>query len=209
MKTILVAGSKGGVGKTTLATNLAARYAVDGKRTVLVDADRQASSMHWCEKRAGMDAAVLPVDGTRRDWKKEIPDDTQRVIVDSRAGAMADELVAFLEAADAVLVPVLPSTVDIEATVPFLDSLAEARARAQGQTQGRPCRQPHEAVDECVAACARAAQGVAVSGGGAIARHPGLRAAGRPRAGACMTIIPNRFETIRTIGIPCSNGSRR
>ena len=63
MRTVLVASSKGGAGKTTLATNLAAHFALDGKHTVLVDADKQKSSTHWCEKRAGMQNAVLPVDG--------------------------------------------------------------------------------------------------------------------------------------------------
>lgn len=125
MRTILVASSKGGVGKTTIATNLAARYAVDGKRTVLVDADRQGSSRHWCEKRAGMASAVLPIDGTRRDWQSAIPGDTQRIIVDGPAGAMGADLKTFLDEADAVLVPVLPSAIDIEATIPFLDSLAQ------------------------------------------------------------------------------------
>ncbi len=125
MRMILVAASKGGVGKTTIATNLAARFAVDGKHTVLVDADRQGSSTHWCEKRAGMDSAVLPVDGTGRDWKKSVPDDAQRIIVDCPSGAMGSDLAAFLDEADAVLVPVLPSTIDIEATVPFLDSLVQ------------------------------------------------------------------------------------
>src|SRR5580765_838824 len=109
MRIILVASSKGGVGKTTIATNLAAHDAVDGKRTVLVDADHQASSMHWCAKRAGMDNAVLPVDGTRRGWQGKVPDDAQRVIIDGRAGAMADDLAPFLDAADAVIVPILPS----------------------------------------------------------------------------------------------------
>jgi chromosome partitioning protein len=125
MKTILVASSKGGVGKTTIATNLAAHYAVDGKHTVLVDADRQCSSLHWCQKRADMPHAVLPVDGTRRDWQRHLPDDAQRVIVDGRAGAMGEDLAMFLDVADAVVVPILPSTIDIEASVPFLDSLAK------------------------------------------------------------------------------------
>jgi chromosome partitioning protein len=125
MRTILVASSKGGVGKTTIATNIATPDAVKGKRTVLVDADRQGSSMRWCEKRAGMDSAVLPVDGTRRDWLKKVPDDAQRVIVDAPAGAMAGDLEAFLDGADAALVPVLPSGIDMEATARFLDSLGK------------------------------------------------------------------------------------
>jgi chromosome partitioning protein len=125
MKTVLVASSKGGAGKTTIATHLAAQSALDGLRTALVDADPQASSTRWAQKRAGLDSAVLAVDGTRRkSWRKHVPDDTQRVVVDGAAGAMADELEPFLETVDAVIVPVVPSTFDIEATVPFLDSLA-------------------------------------------------------------------------------------
>jgi len=125
MKTVLVASSKGGAGKTTIATHLAAQSALDGLRTALVDADPQASSTRWAQKRAGLDSAVLAIDGTRRKaWRKQVPDDTQRVIVDGAAGAMADELDPFLETVDAVIVPIVPSTFDIEATVPFLDSLA-------------------------------------------------------------------------------------
>ena len=125
MKTVLVASSKGGAGKTTIATHLAAQSALDGLRTALVDADPQASSTRWAQKRSGLESAVLAIDGTRRkSWRKHVPDDTQRVIVDGAAGAMADELEPFLETVDAVVVPVVPSTFDIEATVPFLDSLA-------------------------------------------------------------------------------------
>ena len=124
MRTVLVASSKGGAGKTTLATNLAAFFALDGKHTVLVDADRQKSSTHWSEKRAASASAVLPLDGTRRGWEKNLPGDTQRLVVDAPAGAMGDDLEAYLERADAVLVPVNPSMIDLEATVPFLNSLA-------------------------------------------------------------------------------------
>ena len=124
MRTVLVASSKGGAGKSTVATNLAAHFAVEGKRTALLDADLQKSASHWCEKRAGMAKAVLPVDGSKRGWDKALPADAQYVMVDARAGAMADELTAFLERADAVIVPVLPSIIDLEATVPFLNSLA-------------------------------------------------------------------------------------
>ena len=127
MKTWLVACSKGGVGKTTIATHLAAEAAVGGLRTALVDADPQGSATRWCERRAGMASAVLPVDGTRKSWRKHLPDDTQRVVVDTPAGAMERELEPFLDVADALVVPVQPSALDIEATVGFLNTVAKAK----------------------------------------------------------------------------------
>ena len=123
MKTVVVASSKGGVGKTTLATHLAAQSALSGRRTVLVDADPQGSSTRWCERRAELESAVLPVDGTRKAWRKRVPDDAQRVVVDAPAGAMADDLEEFLEVADAMLVPMQPSALDIEASVHFLETV--------------------------------------------------------------------------------------
>ncbi len=130
MKTWLVACAKGGVGKTTIATHLAAYSALRGLRTVLVDADPQASATRWCERRAGLASAVLPLDGTRRSWRKHLPDDAQRVVVDAPAGAMHDALEPFLDAADAVLAPIQPSVLDMEASARFLESLARhARVR--------------------------------------------------------------------------------
>lgn len=125
MRTILVASSKGGAGKSTLSTNLAAHFAVEGKRTVLVDADKQHSAIRWCEKRAHLDTAVLPIDGTAKNWQRLVPENAQIVIIDAPAGAMGDDLDPYIEMADAVLVPVLPSMIDIEATVPFLNSMAK------------------------------------------------------------------------------------
>lgn len=126
MKTVLVASSKGGVGKTTIATHLAAQAALAGANTALVDADPQGSARRWAERRSVLDSAVLPVDGTRRGkWRAQLPADTDLVIVDAAAGAMARELETFLDVATEVVVPVQPSTFDIEASVPFLDSLAQ------------------------------------------------------------------------------------
>ncbi|HEU4662467.1 MAG TPA: ParA family protein [Dokdonella sp.] len=123
MLKVLVASSKGGAGKSTLATNLAAYYAVDGKNTVLVDADRQGSSLRWSEKRAAHANAVLGISGLRRDWEKQVPEDAQRVVIDSAAGIRPGEVGDWLESADVLIVPVLPSAIDLEATQPFLDEV--------------------------------------------------------------------------------------
>ncbi|MBS7457376.1 ParA family protein [Coralloluteibacterium stylophorae] len=133
MRTILVASSKGGAGKTTLATHLAGHAALHGRKSVLVDADPQGSSQRWCERRAGLESAVLPVPAVRGRWPKQVPADADQVVVDGAAGAFAGDLEGVLERADAVVVPVLPSMIDVEATVPFLDSLAAHPRVRSGQ----------------------------------------------------------------------------
>ncbi|MGQ4582198.1 nucleotide-binding protein [Lysobacter sp. F60174L2] len=135
MKTVLVASSKGGVGKTTIATHLAAQAALDGLNTVLVDADPQGSSTRWAQRRAGLESAVLPLDGTVPRWRSQLPGDTGYVVIDAAAGAMARDLEPFLAAANAVVVPVLPSTFDIEASVGFLDTLAKHPRVRRGDLQ--------------------------------------------------------------------------
>ena len=133
MLKVLVASSKGGAGKSTLATNLAAHYAVDGKNTVLVDADRQGSSLRWCEKRSAYPNAVLGIPGLRKDWDRHVPEDTQRLIIDTAAGIRASEVEDLLEKIDVIVVPVLPSAIDLEATEPFLTELKELARIKRGK----------------------------------------------------------------------------
>ncbi len=130
---ILVASAKGGVGKTTISTNLAGFYSLDGKRTVLVDADPQGSALSWCGKRQIEGTKVLAVDGTRRNFAQRIPDKAQRVVIDAPAGAMPADLSAYLDMADAIVVPVLPSVLDMEAAVRFLNALADVPRVASGK----------------------------------------------------------------------------
>jgi chromosome partitioning protein len=125
MQKILVASSKGGCGKTTIATTIAGYFSLDGKRTVLVDADRQGSSLRWAEKRAATAAPVLGLSAARRDWPEKIPADAQRVIIDGPAGIRIPELTELLENADALIIPVLPSRIDLEATETFLRDVAD------------------------------------------------------------------------------------
>ena len=133
MQKILVASSKGGCGKTTIATNLAAHFAQEGKNTVLVDADRQGSSQRWAEKRAGLPAAVLAISGLRPNWENKIPEDAERVIIDGPAGIRAGELAELLDGVDALLIPVLPSRIDLEASEVFLREIANLARIKRGK----------------------------------------------------------------------------
>lgn len=133
MLKVLVASSKGGCGKTTLATHLAAHYAIEGKNTVLVDCDKLASSHRWCERRAGLASAVLPVDGTRRNWRERLPTGAERIVIDTPAGLGAEDIDALLDFADAVVIPLLPSPFDLEACQPFAEAVAGLKAIRRGK----------------------------------------------------------------------------
>ena len=132
MRKILVASLKGGCGKTTVATHLAAHYADAGKNTALVDHDRQRSSWHWCQKRPEGVGPVLGIEGTKR-WASELPSDTECVIVDTAAGIRANEVEALLEDVGAMVVPVLPSVIDLEATEMFLSEIRNLARLKKGK----------------------------------------------------------------------------
>lgn len=121
MQRIVVLNPKGGSGKTTLAINLAAFFAARGDATVLIDYDPQGSSTRWLRKRKAPQLAIHGVAAFERDsrttrsWQMRIPDGSQKVIVDTPAAVDARALPDFTRDAAKIIVPVLPSDIDIHA----------------------------------------------------------------------------------------------
>jgi chromosome partitioning protein len=121
MITVLVANPKGGCGKTTIATHLAAAFAAAGLRAALADADRQGSSLGWLQARPGNAAAIQPLDW--RDGPEKPPKDIDRLIVDAPAAMKLKKIEDLLRLADIIVVPVLPSGFDEPVTGAFLRQL--------------------------------------------------------------------------------------
>jgi len=121
MQRILVLNPKGGSGKTTIATNLASYYASSGDRPMLLDNDPQGSSTRWLKKRKPEQPQIHGVasfDRTSRmtrAFQMRVPAGTGHVIVDTPAAISSQDLPEMTRSADAIIVPVLPSDIDIHA----------------------------------------------------------------------------------------------
>ena len=113
MKKILVINSKGGSGKTTVATNLASYFAHHGEKTALMDYDPQGSTMQWLKLRPSHLNQIHGADASRRkgnvirSWQMVIPFGTEKLV----------------QRADSIIIPVAPSPVDIHATSDFIKDL--------------------------------------------------------------------------------------
>ena len=136
MQRIVVLNPKGGSGKTTIATNLAACYAANGHRPALMDLDPQGSSMRWLRKRPDDSPPIHGIAGferyanVTRSWQLRIPVECTAVILDTPAALEAHSLPELTRGADAVLVPVMPSDIDIHATAKCIaDLLLVAKIR--------------------------------------------------------------------------------
>jgi chromosome partitioning protein len=130
MHNILIANTKGGSGKTTLATNLAAYFATLGGNVVLADLDRQQSSAQWLERRP----TELPLIQSHHAPSKASKVEADWLITDSPAGLRDDKLAAAVKQATCVIVPIQPSAFDIGAARDFLDILAEEKAIRKSKT---------------------------------------------------------------------------
>jgi chromosome partitioning protein len=139
MHRILVLNAKGGCGKTTVATNLAGYYASQRCNTVLLDYDPQGSSMRWLRMRDvehpsihGIAAYQRRRDVTRA-FQMRLPPKADVVIMDAPAGVSGLTLAEYVQSVDSILLPVLPSPIDIHAAAHFVqDLLLVGKARAVG-----------------------------------------------------------------------------
>jgi chromosome partitioning protein len=144
MQRIIVINSKGGCGKTTIATNLASLYAGQGLVTTLMDYDPQGSSSRWLKLRPSDKPPIHGVDATRRtsvhttrSWQIRVPADTERLIMDAPAGITGLTLRDFVQRIDTILIPVLPSPIDIHSATAFIkDLLLVGKVRGTGVRVG-------------------------------------------------------------------------
>jgi len=135
MRHILVTNAKGGCGKSTIATSLAAYFASEGYATALVDYDPQASALSWLQQRPADYAPITGVPGYESGLRG-VPRTAEYVVIDSPAGARGKDLTELVRKAETILVPVLPSPIDIKAAERFVEELldvgkvAEKKAKA-------------------------------------------------------------------------------
>jgi chromosome partitioning protein len=124
MRHILVMNPKGGCGKSTVATNLASWYATRGRQVALADFDSQRSSLDWVESRP---ADAPPVVGLAA-WEeglRSVPRNADVVVIDAPARSHGRELTELVRRAETILVPVLPSAIDMRAASHFIEELLE------------------------------------------------------------------------------------
>lgn len=124
MRVIVVANPKGGVGKSTLSTNVAGYFASRGKAVMLGDIDRQQSARTWLGLRPSTAAAISPWDMVD-EVRVRTPKGTTHVVLDTPAGLHGKRLDEVLKTATHVLVPLQPSIFDIHATHDFLLRLSD------------------------------------------------------------------------------------
>ena len=133
MPVVVVANPKGGVGKSTMATNIAGYFASKKGRSVMLgDADRQQSSRLWLGLRPPGARVITSWDVGAGNLAKP-PKGTTHVVLDTPAGMHGKMFNELLGLADKVVVPLQPSVFDIFATRAFLDELAEHRKAGKMQ----------------------------------------------------------------------------
>lgn len=122
MRHIMVLNAKGGCGKSTLATNIASYFATQGAEVALADYDPQRSSLDWLARRPENRAPIAGVAGFEGGLK-HAPRGADILVIDAPARSHGPELTDLVKHAETIIVPVLPSTIDMQATTTFLEEL--------------------------------------------------------------------------------------
>jgi len=122
MRHIMVMNAKGGCGKSTLATNIASYFANEGATVALADYDPQRSGLDWLDRRPSNRPAIAAVAGFDGGLR-HVPRNADIVVIDAPARSHGKELIDLVKHAETIVVPVLPSTIDMLATTTFLDEL--------------------------------------------------------------------------------------
>ena len=136
---VAVLNSKGGCGKSMIASNLACWYGTQGFDTALIDFDPQGSALRWLSQRRSRQPTIHGVNGGQRQrtvtrsWQMRLPSGTERVVIDTPAGVRGFELGDLIGQLDVIVIPILPSDADIHAGAGFIaDLLLDARIRSAG-----------------------------------------------------------------------------
>ena len=121
MRTIMVMNTKGGCGKTTLATNLASYFANEGNNVTLADFDRQSSSLEWLKVRPEHRFEIKGIAA----WEKgaRVSQGTDVVLMDVPAATRGQELTNLVKRAQTIIIPVMPSPIDMRACARFIHDL--------------------------------------------------------------------------------------
>lgn len=122
MRHIMVMNAKGGCGKSTLATNIASYFASEGHSVALADYDPQRSSLDWLERRPDNRPKIAGVAGFE-DGLKHAPRTADFLIIDAPARSHGKELTDLVRVAETIVIPVLPSTIDMQASDRFIKEL--------------------------------------------------------------------------------------
>lgn len=126
---ILIGSQKGGCGKSTLATNLAAMAAQEGRDVVLIDSDSQSTSATWSadrEQTSAPQVACVQKVGNITNTAKELATKYDLVIIDA-GGRDSQELRTGLLAADLLLAPFKPSQADLDTIFQLSDVITQAK----------------------------------------------------------------------------------
>lgn len=123
MRHIMVMNAKGGCGKSTLATNIASYFAAEeGQSVALADYDPQRSSLDWLERRPDNRPEIIGIEGFK-DGLRKVPRSADMVVIDAPARSHGPELTNLVKHAETIVVPVLPSTIDMQASDRFIEEL--------------------------------------------------------------------------------------